>query len=399
MRRGGDDSLDSLMAMVQNGQNSNRAAPRAQPYSVAPPYAVSSSHAPVRGMAPGPGMAVGMAGGGTGAAWSGMRQAPPVRHEPMGGAAALARRPSQGGCAPPISGRAAAPSAPWAPQYAAAPAPALAAAPAAPGKLTHGFAADQNVRCRKYMEDDHAVVDDFCGEVGWLYAGLYDGHGGRSAVDFLTGHLHATVERELRGGVMGARVEPVEALSAAFSKVDRMLMQLGCRQCGATAAVCLFMRSAAPSAPLEVHVANAGDTRVVLVREGAPAVRLSVDHTAADPAEVRRVELAGGRIINNRVGGTLAVSRALGDHVLKGPNGGVTPEPHCITHRAVAGDRFLLMASDGVWDVMSDDEAQELVLQHAAEHQSPAEIAREIVSAALARGSCDNISALLIGMA
>ena len=181
MRRGGDDSLDSLMAMVQNGQNSNRAAPRAQPYSVAPPYAVSSSHAPVRGMAPGPGMAVGMAGGGTGAAWSGMRQAPPVRHEPMGGAAALARRSSQGGCAPPISGRAAAPSAPWAPQYAAAPAPALAAAPAAPGKLTHGFAADQNVRCRKYMEDDHAVVDDFCGEVGWLYAGLYDGHGGRSA--------------------------------------------------------------------------------------------------------------------------------------------------------------------------------------------------------------------------
>ena len=57
-------------------------------------------------------------------------------------------------------------------------------AEATPLRLTHGFASDQNVRFRKYMEDEHTAVVDFAGR-GHLYAGLYDGHGGRQAVDFI----------------------------------------------------------------------------------------------------------------------------------------------------------------------------------------------------------------------
>ena len=105
---------------------------------------------------------------------------------------------------------------------------------------------------------------------------------------------------------------------------------------------------------------------------------------------------AGGHIVANRVGGTLAVTRALGDHSLKGKGagGGVTAEPHCVTHTCGPTDRFVVLASDGVWDVLSDADAHKLVLQHA--HLSTPELAAKLVQAALAGMSRDNISALVI---
>ena len=125
-----------------------------------------------------------------------------------------------------------------------------------------------------------------------------------------------------------------------------------------------------------------------------PCRRLSVDHVATDPSEVRGVQERGGHVVNNRVGGTLAVTRALGDHSLKGGSGGVTAEPYCCTHTCGAADRFVVMASDGVWDVISDADVQRLVLQHA--HLPPPEIAQKLVQAAIAGMSRDNISALVV---
>jgi protein phosphatase PTC1 len=117
-----------------------------------------------------------------------------------------------------------------------------------------------------------------------------------------------------------------------------------------------------------------------------------VDHVATDQTEVQRVCAAGGQVINNRVGGSLAVTRALGDHCLK--DGGVTAEPHYVMHTLEARDRFLLMASDGVWDVLSDADASELVLMH--QHESGEELANRVIKLALARNTRDNLSCLVI---
>jgi len=258
-------------------------------------------------------------------------------------------------------------------------------------ELVHGYADDQNTRFRKYMEDEHMVVPNFASR--GLFCGLYDGHGGRLAVEFVKEQLHQIAERELLSGAPGEA--PLEAMKRAFLKVDRMLLPIGAVNCGTTCAVCLCLRGPSPGSPLELHVANTGDTRVVLLSDGsAPARRLSVDHVATDPDEVRRVQLSGGHVMGNRVGGTLAVTRALGDHVLKGSDGGVTAEPHCVVYRVGPADRFVIMASDGVWDVMSDDDVQQLVLQHAERPLD--EISRNVVQAAKQFGSRDNLSALVV---
>merc|ERR1712039_195147 len=104
-----------------------------------------------------------------------------------------------------------------------------------------------------------------------------------------------------------------------------------------------------------VHIANVGDSRAVLFGGGG-ARRLSRDHRPDDLAEARRVAQGGGRVIEGRVGGDLAISRSLGDHRLKGKGVSGTPDSCSLVH-----GQALIIASDGLWDVVSDDEACELV--------------------------------------
>ena len=254
--------------------------------------------------------------------------------------------------------------------------------------LVHGYACDPNSSWREYMEDDYAVVEDFADRRGSLYCGLYDGHGGRLAVDFVAKNLHGSIERELRSGPAGDA--PLEAMRRGFLKCDRQLLQCGAMQVGTTVAVCLCLPG--PGGQIELHAANAGDSRIVLISEHAPT-RLSVDHVATDPVEVRRVQELGGRVVNQRVGSVLAVTRALGDHALKSGSG-LTADPHCVAHTCAVADRFVLLASVGLWDVLSDGDAHRIVLQHA--HLAPSEIAAKLVQAALDGGTRDNVSALVL---
>ena len=184
-------------------------------------------------------------------------------------------------------------------------------------------------------------------------------------------------------------------MRAAFSKIDKMLATMGAMNCGTTVAVCLCTRATpSPTSPVTIHMANAGDSRVVLVcDDGTPARRLSVDHVATDPAEVQRVISVGGTVMNNRVGGSLAVTRALGDHCLKG-DAGVTCDPYYTQHPVGQHDKFLVMASDGIWDVISDSDASDLAMQHSTE--SADEIASRFIQTSLRRGSRDNLSCLIV---
>ena len=67
---------------------------------------------------------------------------------------------------------------------------------------------------------------------------------------------------------------------------------------------------------------------------------------------VERIKGGGGLVFENRVGGTLAVTRAFGDHSLK--RDGVTAKPYVNKHALRPFDKFIVIASDGVWDVLDD---------------------------------------------
>ena len=120
------------------------------------------------------------------------------------------------------------------------------------------------------------------------------------------------------------------------------------------------------------------------------AERMSYDHRGTDPAEIERVKASGGVVVDGRVGGTLAITRAFGDHSLK--KQGCIANPYIKKHQLRSTDKFLVVASDGVWDSMEDQDA----VNFCKEEQSCKDIAQAIVKTALEKGSKDNTSCLVL---
>ena len=222
-----------------------------------------------------------------------------------------------------------------------------------------------------------------------------DGHGGRATVDFLTCALHLNLTHYISTHSNGrphasliSQSFVASAFSNVFSITDLQIARQQIYQSGATAVVAL-LTSDCESETRMLHVANVGDTRAVLCRNGS-ALRLSKDHKASDPSEVQMIRKRGGFI--NRVGrvnGLLAVSRAFGDHLLKPP---VSVKPHCAsiallkaarntdTNDSKMGDSkkkwkrnkkqkpnsdyFVILACDGLWDVMSDSQVTHFIISN-----------------------------------
>lgn len=138
----------------------------------------------------------------------------------------------------------------------------------------------------------------------------------------------------------------------------------------------------------KLYTANVGDARAVLCHDGK-AHRLSYDHKANDSAEAKRVTDAKGFISYNRVNGILAVTRALGDHAMKE---WVVCDPYYTELTLTTKDKLLILACDGVWDVLTDQDAVDVCLTE----DTAQKIADKLLKASLAKGTTDNLSVMVI---
>jgi protein phosphatase PTC1 len=102
---------------------------------------------------------------------------------------------------------------------------------------------------------------------------------------------------------------------------------------------------------------------LICSRAGA-GIRLSFDHKPSLPEEVERISSAGGFVAMGRVNGILAVSRALGDHMMKKF---VICDPFIHELELTPEDTHIIVACDGVWDVMTDDQAAAVVAEASAD--------------------------------
>eukprot|EP00922_Rhytidocystis_sp_ex-Travisia-forbesii_P055351 GHVS01081960.1.p1 GENE.GHVS01081960.1~~GHVS01081960.1.p1 ORF type:complete len:398 (+),score=100.07 GHVS01081960.1:126-1319(+) len=329
---------------------------------------------------------------------------------------------------------------------------ATAGSPTRPTYFAIGWADEQGLR--NEMEDSFAVVENFGEVVGDLYVGVYDGHGGKQTSDILRESLHSVVlkelieaeerreeeeqEREERTGNCreGGQQQQWEltpvALRKAFLTADEEI-RAEVPVSGATACVCLLLQDSKNVRHL--HCAHVGDARAVLGRSDGSCQRLTAasDHKATDPAEMLSVRHRGGYVLNDRVLGSLAVSRAFGDAELKQPLSGgelydavsnvpdvavvqLQQEPHLLPEERInnsvssqqhrSDDRFLILACDGLWDVMTDEDAALFVLQMAAAlldtypdmcaGEAAECLSRGLVEEALQRQTKDNITIIVV---
>jgi len=144
-------------------------------------------------------------------------------------------------------------------------------------------------------------------------------------------------------------------------------------------------------------IAWVGDSRAILCR-GKKPLELSWDHTPLRYDEKKRIEKLGGRVdLNDRKGGaprvmqSIAVTRAFGDSHLK-KSKYLISEPEFTEILLMPEDRFMVMASDGLWDVVSDEEVLSIVQSCEDKFQA----SEQLINHAIKTGSQDNISVLVI---
>jgi serine/threonine protein phosphatase PrpC len=153
-------------------------------------------------------------------------------------------------------------------------------------------------------------------------------------------------------------------------------------------------------------IGNVGDSRAVLCR-GGRKVELSSDHRCTRPDERARVLAAGGTVVKDRLHGVLAVSRAFGDAEHKRLRGAemwgrnfsadpLTAEPEVVVEAVRAEDEFVVLACDGVWDVLPSQSVINFVRRRLAAHGDAARAARELVAKAIELATIDNVSAVVV---
>ena len=284
---------------------------------------------------------------------------------------------------------------------------------------------------RAYMEDVDFVypplrVSEFHKAVSVI--GVLDGHGGAECAQFVADEMPARLAALLKA--QPSRLcHLAQVLHSAVLQVDaEFIASAGCNA-GSTACILLWDGGAGNE---RGYVANTGDTRAVLCRSGR-ALDLTLDRKASDPEEVARIAQCGGFVQNGRVQGSLAVSRALGDCDLKkgqgrfatkradgtktrGPTDILIPDPEVTTFtplRPRSGaaaadtptDEYVLIATDGLWDVMSSQAACDAVARRlvqagkSLDGAGEADIARlcdGLATEAVSLGSQDNVTVRMV---
>lgn len=206
----------------------------------------------------------------------------------------------------------------------------------------------EDIGGRPYQEDRHSVNLNLVD--GYDYAAVFDGHGGHQVSEFLKFHLKDYVKKHLSQGA-----SPKRALRLAFEEAHEAIPMEASYMTG-SAAIAVLRRGQ------QIWVANAGDSRGIL-SGSRRSIALSVDHKPHREDEHERIRQRGGRVTFHpndvpRVNGNLALSRSIGDKYLS-PY--VICEPELRQFKIQKENKYLVLATDGLWDVLTNQEVKNIV--------------------------------------
>ena len=231
---------------------------------------------------------------------------------------------------------------------------------------------------RKTMEDVSIFNCNLTSKYGIF--GVFDGHSGSNAVNYISENIEQELKTNLKQmNSDNNNNDAKEAIIKTFEKLDQHLTTVN-EQSGTCGVVALVERDSNTNHPTSVLIANLGDSRAVLGEQSA-FQNLSIDHAPSNPTERERIIKAGGTVENvaytlpngsssatDRINGKLAVSRSFGDSTYKqnlslSPNEQLVSAVPELRHHIInaENDQFLLLACDGVWDVMSSKHAVDFV--------------------------------------
>ncbi|KAF4657732.1 hypothetical protein FOL47_008317 [Perkinsus chesapeaki] len=253
------------------------------------------------------------------------------------------------------------------------------------------------VNPKKVNQDSYWMVEELSKDPRCAFFGVADGHGviGHEVSGMISRRLPKVLSKELESSNSGN----TKALERAFKKVNHEVTNanMDVTLSGSSCVSVLIT-------PSKIYCANAGDSRAVLGRRSNggywDAVPLSIDHKPDRPDELKRIVNMGGRVEPFRIGilgisvgpsrvwlkkqdlPGLAMSRAFGDTIAASV--GVTADPEITNHVLLKEDKFIVIASDGVWDFMTNEEVIRLIAKY-YNQESSRKAARALVKEASER--------------
>jgi protein phosphatase 2C family protein 2/3 len=238
------------------------------------------------------------------------------------------------------------------------------------------------------------------------YFAVFDGHGGAAASTFCAKKLHKMFNRSEHF----SRGEFGPALRDAFVETNSEF-ENQFEDDGATALASYCLRD-------KLFVANAGDSRAVLgIPQGQGVYageQITQDHKPSDAIEKKRIVESGHELLNDacivngkrivvvRVDGIIACSRSIGDFAFKDSDDVEKAALTCVPdlfERPTEPGTFMVLACDGVWDVMSSEDVVQFVAKRIGDVRTDSEaekLCEALVLHALACGSTDNTSAIVV---
>ena len=255
---------------------------------------------------------------------------------------------------------------------------------------------------------------------GAMIFGVFDGHGGKEVAEFVSRHFclellnnRAYQDRNYEQALKETflRMDDLLRTPDGLKEVIRIAKDLpdnypvqadpSMMMAGCTSVVALVIRNT-------LYVANAGDSRCILCRDGR-AIELSEDHKPALPRERDRIIKAGGSVEDGRVMGNINLSRSIGDMEYK-KNPSLPPEeqmitafPDLLTHSISQRSDYLILACDGIWDILTCQECVDMVYACARQNKSLSETVETILDHCLANDvstsgglGCDNMTMILV---
>ena len=232
--------------------------------------------------------------------------------------------------------------------------------------LEYSFREDQNIDSEAVMEDKSKSIENFNNDKNQMIFEIFDGHGGEEISTYLQNNLAQIYKQNLllyKGNI-------ILSLKNAFRDADdEMRNQLNIDGLGSTGTLVHIKWESEND--LVVYSANVGDSRVSLISP-EHIIRLSYDHRTTDPKERKRILESGLEIIDNRINGTLMLTRIFGNYEYKNnqeneedenDNKGLICEPFIskINIDLNIENQFLILASDGIWDTITEEEIQHII--------------------------------------
>ena len=252
---------------------------------------------------------------------------------------------------------------------------------------------NQNIIYNKAMEDKGTFTMYVNSNFNSHLISLFDGHGGSCVSSYLQTNIIKVFKSKLIKHNTTAR-----ALFNTFLSLDKQLKHLNIVGMGSTG-TCVYITK--ENNVNIIYCANIGDTRCVLISPNK-IERISSEHRASEKKEKQRIENSGGVVLNGRVNGRLMLSRAFGDFELK--SFGVKAEPHVsrkeINEEVEGKDLFMVLACDGVWDVLSEVDVQNIIKYELGKSVNNSNITERIsntvLNSALSNAAWDNLSVFIV---